>query len=67
MDAELRKASLGYDEDRGSGLLLAPEVVRVGADVFTAWERARAARVGAQAKPVVLVTRSEELPSEVIA
>ncbi len=28
----------------------------------TAWERARAARVGAQAKPVVLVTRSEELP-----
>lgn len=65
VDAELRKASLGYDEDRGSGLLLAPEVVLVGAEVFTAWERARAVRVGAQAKPVVLVTRSEELPTEV--
>lgn len=65
VDSELRKASLGYDEDRGSGLLEAPEVVLVAPDVFAAWERARAARVGAQAKPVVLVTRSEELPWEV--
>lgn len=62
IDEALRAASLGYDEDRGSGLLGAPEVEVVAPGVFAAWERARAARVGAQAKPVVLVTRWEELP-----
>jgi hypothetical protein len=62
LDGALAAANLGYHDDRADGQLQPLDLVaRSGAD-FDAWEAARRTAALAQAKPIVFVKSTAELP-----
>ncbi len=62
LDSALRAANLGYNADRGDGLLQPIEVVTRSTSTFDAWESSRRTAALSQAKPTVLVKSASELP-----
>lgn len=62
LDNALRAANLGYNADRGDGLLQPIEVVTRSASTFDAWEASRRTAALSQAKPTVLVKSGSDLP-----
>ncbi len=62
LDEALARANMGYADFRGDGLI-APLVLRsITAEAFDAWEAARRTATVSQAKAVVFVKSSDELP-----
>lgn len=62
LDNALRAANLGYNADRGDGLLQPIEVVTRASSTFDQWEASRRTAALSQAKPTVLVKSASELP-----
>ena len=61
LDLALRAANLGYDLDRGDGLIDPIELVAIPTEAMARWEASRSPML-AQSKAVVFVKRPEDLP-----